>query len=198
MLTLNKDYINQEVSVGGNINKSGCYEVLITDAHFWDSNNSEAKSLNLKFEDTESSRKAWLNLFFKGKDGSQIDFQMRNLNHLMFLTKNKGLSGDKNNKIQSLQDKIVGIILKVDKETIGNDGRQGYKYDLIGFYDPSTKQTAKEKSNKEDAEVYNTYLKRFEDAEEIILSSNRQSNGSNEQSNLWEGFETINNDDIPF
>ena len=189
MFVVNNDFLNEEVGgVSTHINKSGCYEVVITDAVIKTYQNSRAESLNLSVE-TMEGQKAWINLFYKKKDGTDVPFNLRHITHLTFLS-SVNPTADKDGKIKAFVDKVVGIFLEV-KTTELKDGGTGYDYNLIGFYNPSTKQTAKEMTDKLPAEVYGKYVEKFKDAQEVILSKQPKQTS-------MEGFYVVNDNDIPF
>lgn len=194
MFNLNKDYLQEDVQVGGSvINKSGCYEMLITDANYFISNSSQSEAMNLTFLDTETERKAWKGLFYKNKNGEEVKFVTRNLNHLVELLK-VNPTADKDNKIPSLANKIIGVILEVKGE-INYKGEPAYDFNVVGFYDPSTKQTAKEKANNEKAEVYYKAVEKYKEAEEVVLP---KADNKKPMDDI-DGFYTISiNDDLPF
>lgn len=193
MFNINKDFLNEEIgNTGTHINKSGCYEVVITDATIWKNNSSQSESLNLNIETLEG-QKAWINLFYKKKTGEDITFNLRHITHLAFLNGVANPNADSSGKITGFIRKVVGVILEVGTTEL-RDGKLGYDYKLIGFYDPSTKQTGKEKNNKEQAELYNKYLEKFENAEEVVLSKKTK---QDDMSDI-EGFYSISNDDLPF
>lgn len=193
MFNLNKDYLQEDVQVGGSvINKSGCYEMLITDANYFISNSSQSEAMNLTFLDTETERKAWKGLFYKNKNGEEVKFVTRNLNHLVELLK-VNPTADKDNKIPSLVNKIIGVILEVKGE-INYKGEPAYDFNVVGFYDPSTKQTAKEKINNEKAEAYYKAVEKYKDAEEVVLPKL----DSQKPLDNIEGFYDVSNDDLPF
>lgn len=191
MFNTNKDYLNEEVQVGGSvINKSGCYEVIITDANIFRSNTSQSEALNLTFIDTETEKKAWKGLFYKNKSGEDVKYVLRNITHLIHLL-NVNPTEDKNGNIKEFKDKIIGVILEVKGE-INYKNEPAYNFNVVGFYDPSTKQTAKEKNNKEKAETYYKALEKYKDAEEVELPKVEKSIDD------IQGFYTVSNDDIPF
>lgn len=191
MFNLDKKYISENVETGGTtINKSGCYDVVISEAKIWKSENSKSESLNIKFNDLTTNKKAWLSLFYKGRNGQDIEFNTRHITHLAYLL-NVNPEADNGGNINAFKDKTIGVFLVVKAVDLDNGG-QGYEFSLQGFYDPRTRLTAKEKSENLPAEIYNKFVERFKDAEEIELNSNSNKNTSDE------GFFPVNNDDIPF
>lgn len=195
MFEINKDYLSEEIgATGTHVNKSGCYEMVITDAKIWKSNssNSQSESLNLNIETLEG-QKAWINLFYKKKDGNNIDFNLRHITHLSFLNNVANPSPDRDGKITSFIGKVVGVILEVGTTEL-RDGGVGYDYKLIGFYNPSTKQTAKEMNEKIPADVYEKHMEKYKDVDEVVLTkSNKQ-----ESMDDIDGFYTVSDDDLPF
>lgn len=193
MFNYDKKYVSEDVPTGGTtINVNGCYECLITEAKIWKSDTSQSESLNLKIKDAKTDKKAWLNLFYKKKNGEDIDFNLRHLSHLVYLL---GLKPDVDNNgfINSWANKAIGIFLTVKATTL-NNGNQGYEFSLQGFYDPNTKLTAKEKSENLPPETYKKMKERFANAEPVELTSTTSSN----YNSVDDGFFPVNNDDIPF
>lgn len=193
MFNYDKKYVSEDVPTGGTtINVNGCYECLITEAKIWKSDTSQSESLNLKIKDAKTDKKAWLNLFYKKKNGEDIDFNLRHLSHLVYLL---GLTPDVDNAgiINSWTNKAIGIFLTVKATTL-NNGNQGYEFSLQGFYDPNTKLTAKEKSENLPPETYKKMKERFANAEPVELTSTTSSSDSS----VDDGFFPVNNDDIPF
>lgn len=193
MFNYDKKFISEDVPTGGTtINVNGCYECLITEAKIWKSDTSQSESLNLKIKDAKTDKKAWLNLFYKKKNGEDIDFNLRHLSHLVYLL---GLTPDVDNNgfINSWTNKAIGIFLTVKATTL-NNGNQGYEFSLQGFYDPNTKLTAKEKSENLPPETYKKMKERFANSEPVELTSTTSSSNSS----VDDGFFPVNNDDIPF
>ena len=91
------------------------------------------------------------------------------------------------------KNKIIGVFLEVKGE-INYKDEPAYEFNVVGFYDPSTKQTAKEKINKSPAETYEKAMEKYKDAEEVVLPKVEKQHSMN---NI-DGFYTISNVDIPF
>ena len=193
MFNTNKDYLNEDVQVGGSvINKSGCYEMMITDANIFKSKTSQSEALNLSFMDTETEKKAWKGLFYKNKNGEDVKFVIRNLTHLEHLL-NVNPVADKDGNIPVFVNKIIGVFLEVKGE-INYKDEPAYEFNVVGFYDPSTKQTAKEKINNSPAEAYYKAVEKYKDAEEVVLPKL----DSQKPLDNIEGFYDVSNDDLPF
>ena len=196
MFEFDNKYLSEEVSTGGTtINKDDCYECVITEAKIWKSDNSNSESLNLKIKDAKTEKKAWINLFYKKKNGEDIDFNLRHLSHLTYLIGVKP-APDNAGIINAWTNKSIGVFLTVKATTL-NNGNQGYEFSLQGFYDANTKLTAKEKSENLPPETYKKMKERFANAEPVELTSTNNSNSFNNSSND-DGFFPIDNDDIPF
>lgn len=196
MFNYDKKYVNEEIPTGGTtINTDGCYRCIITEAKIWRSDTNNSESLNLKIKDIETEKKAWLNLFYKKKNGEDIDFNLRHLSHLTYLLGVKP-EPDNSGVINAWTNKTIGVFLTVKATTL-NNGNQGYEFSLQGFFDPNNKLTAKEKSENLPPETYKKFKERFANAEPVELTSTNNSNNFNNSSND-DGFFPIDNDDIPF
>lgn len=202
MFQCDEKYLNEEVSIGGSVvNKSGVYLMKITGAELRRGYNSQSEGINLNLE-TEDGHAAWLNLYYKDKSGQVIQFQERNLNHLCYLIDtNPVLAPD--NKINNFIGKQVMVGLKVGTR-VKNDGNEGYDFQLQGFFDPRTGQTAKEKLSTVDAKIITQLKERYANAEEVVLKpSNNPPNKNYTHPNFGPangqpGYYPVNNEDIPF
>lgn len=191
MFNINKDYLGEEIGSGGTaINVSGVYNAHITEAKIWKSEQTQAESLNLKIEN-ENGLIAWFNLFYKKKDGSDIDFNLRHITHLSYLLGTSDPHPDHKGHFKDFEDKFIGVFLTV-KTTDLKDGGQGYQYNLDGFYDVNTRQTAKEKNENLKPEVHEKMLNKYKDALPVILNKSKK----DDDFDRW--VASTDNSDIPF
>lgn len=199
MFTINDDYNNEELNFGSAIRKSGVYVMKCTRAKIYKSANTSSESLGLTFEDKDG-QKAWFNIWYKNKNGEDVKFATRHINHLLTLCNINidNMNWDKDGNIISLIGKFVGIILEVNKGTDYNDSsKEVYEYRLQGFYDYKTNLTVKEKRDNVPAVIVNKYVEKYQNAEEVILNNNN-STSNNNTNDLGMGATFNNDDELPF
>ena len=198
MFTINDDYNKEELKMGSPIRKSGVYTMKCTRAKIYKSANTSAESLGLTFEDKDG-QKAWFSIWYKNKDGEDVEFATRHINHLLALCdiNKNNMNWDKEGNIVSLKDKFVGVIVEVNKGTDYKDNtKEVYEYTLQGFYDYKTNQTVKEKRDNAPAVIVNKCIERYQNAPEIVLNNNAGSN--NNTNDLGMGATFNNDDELPF
>ena len=198
MFTINDDYNKEELSLGSAIKKSGVYTMKCIRAKIYKSANTSAESLGLTFEDKDG-QKAWFSIWYKNKDGEDVEFATRHINHLLSLCdiNKNNMNWDKEGNIVSLKDKFVGVIVEVNKGTDYKDNsKEVYEYTLQGFYDYKTNQTVKEKRDNAPAVIVNKCIERYQNAPEIVLNNNAGSN--NNTNDLGMGATFNNDDELPF
>lgn len=199
MFTINDDYNNEKLNFGSAIRKSGVYVMKCTRAKIYKSANTSSESLGLTFEDKDG-QKAWFNIWYKNKNGEDVKFATRHINHLLTLCNINidNMNWDKDGNIISLIGKFVGIILEVNKGTDYNDSsKEVYEYRLQGFYDYKTNLTVKEKRDNVPAVIVNKYVEKYQNAEEVILNNNN-STSNNNTNDLGMGATFNNDDELPF
>lgn len=199
MFTINDDYNKEELSLGSAIKKSGVYTMKCIRAKIYKSANTSAESLGLTFEDKDG-QKAWFSIWYKNKDGEDVEFATRHINHLLSLCdiNKNNMNWDKEGNIVSLKDKFVGVIVEVNKGTDYKDNsKEVYEYTLQGFYDYKTNQTVKEKIDNAPAVIVNKYVERYQNAPEVILNNNGGSKNNN-ANDLGMGATFNNDDELPF
>lgn len=199
MFTINDDYNNEELNTSKAIRKSGVYTMKCTRAKIYKSKDTNAESLGLTFED-KNEQKAWFSIWYKNKDGEDVEFATRHVNHLLALCgiNKNNMNWDKDGNIVSLIDKFVGIILEVGKGTDYKDStKEVYEYRLQGFYDYKTNKTIKELRDNAPAVILNKYIEKYQNAQEVVLNNNNSSNNNN--SNDLGMDATLNNyNELPF
>lgn len=198
MFNFNKNYLNEEIPTGGNtINQNGCYEVIIDEAKIRTYDKTYSESLNLKLYDEKTNKKCWLNLFYKNRDGEDIKFNNKHISHLVYLLQIKP-ELDSGGNIPGFINKRIGIFLSVETETLKN-GKECYKFNLQGFYDPINKLTSKEKIEKLQGEVYNNFKERYKDSPVVELNKNKvcNTNDINNDEDI-NSFFPVDNNDLPF
>lgn len=199
MFTINDDYNNEELNTSKAIRKSGVYTMKCTRANIYKSTDTSAESLGLTFED-KNEQKAWFSIWYKNKNGEDVEFSTRHINHLLALCgiNKNNLNWDKDGNIVSLIGKFVGIILEVNKGTDYKDKtKEVYEYRLQGFYDYKTNQTIKEKRDNAPAVIVNKYVEKYQNAEEITLNNNNGTSNNN-ANDLGMGATFNNDDELPF
>lgn len=195
MFTVSDNYNNEEVKISGAIRKNGVYTMKCTRAKIFKSPDTNAESLGLTFEDKDG-QKAWFSIWYKNKDGEDVEFATRHVNHLLALCdiNINNMNWDKDGNIISLIGKFVGIILEVNKGTDYKDStKEVYEYRLQGFYDYKTKQTVKEKRDNAPAVIVNKMIERYQNAEEVVLNNSNSSSKHNDMG-MTETFDS----DLPF
>lgn len=198
MFTINDDYNKEELKMGSPIKKSGVYTMKCTRAKIYKSANTSAESLGLTFEDKDG-QKAWFSIWYKNKDGEDVEFATRHINHLLSLCdiNKNNMNWDKEGNIVSLKDKFVGVIVEVNKGTDYKDNsKEVYEYSLQGFYDYKTNQTVKEKRDNTPAVIVNKCIERYQNAPEIVLNNNAGSN--NNTNDLGMNATLDNYNELPF
>lgn len=108
------------------------------------------------------------------------------------LAQRTNFNNEKNREeIPVFKSKIIGCILEFSGTEVytGNDGNDytRYNYNLKGFYDVSTKQTADEKNENKEIKSYYYWIERF-------LKENKENNKKIEKKTN-DNFE-INDDEI--
>ena len=199
MFTINDDYNKEELSLGSAIKKSGVYTMKCIRAKIYKSANTSAESLGLTFEDKDG-QKAWFSIWYKNKDGEDVEFATRHINHLLSLCdiNKNNMNWDKEGNIVSLKDKFVGVIVEVNKGTDYKDNsKEVYEYTLQGFYDYKTNQTVKEKRDNTPAVIVNKYVERYQNAPEVILNNNGGSKNNN-ANDLGMNATLDNYNELPF
>ena len=199
MFTINDDYNNEELNTSRAIRKSGVYTMKCTRAKIYKSKDTNSESLSLTFED-KNEQKSWFSIWYKSKDGEDVEFATRHINHLLALCdiNENNMNWDKDGNIISLIGKFVGVILEVSKGTDYKDStKEVYEYRLQGFYDYKTNKTIKEKRDNTPAVIVNKYIEKYQNAQEVVLNNNNSSNNNN--SNDLGMDATLNNyNELPF
>ena len=199
MFTINDDYNNEELNTSRAIRKSGVYTMKCTRAKIYKSKDTNSESLSLTFED-KNEQKAWFSIWYKSKDGEDVEFATRHINHLLALCdiNENNMNWDEDGNIISLIGKFVGVILEVSKETDYKDStKEVYEYRLQGFYDYKTNKTIKEKRDNTPAVIVNKYVEKYQNAQEVVLNNNASSNNNN-ANDLGMGATLNNYNELPF
>jgi hypothetical protein len=181
--TYKKDDIQEEVSVGGNyLDKSGCYEVTITKIEDTKTKNG-ASQLKIDVE-TKEKQKTTIFFVYSDKEGKEIEFKTRQLNHLCYLLK---LTPD---KLEQMNGKEIGMFMKAK---LSQDGKY-INFDVDGFYDAKTKLTAKELNEKKSTtpEIYNQFKEKYEKEEPLVKTAGATTTSKTEAS------KTVDTEDFPF
>lgn len=195
MFTINDDYNNEELNFGGAIRKSGVYMMKCTRAKIFKSANSSSEALGLTFEDKDE-QKAWFNIWYKNKNGEDVKFATRHINHLLALCKitKDNLNWDKDGNVVSLINKYVGVIVEVGKGLDYNDNsKEVYEYKFQGFYDYNTNKTIKELRDNAPAVIVNKMIEKYKGSEEVVLNNSNSSSKHNDMG-MTETFDS----DLPF
>lgn len=165
-MNLSKEYLMEDATTNY-IEKSGCYEFEIKKAEHFNSPSSKAQALKLFLENDLGS--AVLSLYFKTKEGSDNQFNLRNISHLAFLTRvpmenvEATYSTEDKSKLlyKCFHEKRIGVILEC------REGEKGStEYILKSFYDPKSKRTSKEIKSGEEAETYKKFNLKYNGAGE--------------------------------
>ena len=181
-----EDVKSQNEGGGHWINKSGCYDLKIISAEIKKSNSSSSEGVNIFFEG--SLGKASLTLWYKKKDGTPNDFNVKQLNRLMYLCKLKKndvttVEVDGKKFIKSFENKEIGAILHLELKS------EKTETSLKDFYDIKTKKTSDEILNSKEAKNYYFWCEKFIDAPELKYKK---------KENIESKSETLNEDEFPF
>lgn len=198
MLTYNQDFSNEEIQ--GSIkyvNTNGVYIGKIVEAYIFRSRDTMSEALYLTIL-TEEDTSIKLRLFYKGRNGEEIKFNMKPINDLMFITKRQNLPEGSDGKIPSLLNQEIGAIITVDIEYTSN-GNQMYRYNLKGFYDPKTGGTVYELQNNKPFEKVAEFILAYKDAVPVLLdNTTKQVSKDENNSNNGGNFFPVNYEEIPF
>ncbi|MFR7348866.1 hypothetical protein [Peptoniphilus sp.] len=198
MLTYNQDFSNEEIQ--GSIkyvNTNGVYIGKIVEAYIFRSRNTMSEALNLTIL-TEEDTSIKLRLFYKGRNGEEIKFNMKPINDLMFIIKRQNLPEGSDGKIPSLLNQEIGAIITVDIEYTSS-GNQMYGYNLKGFYDPKTGGTVYELQNNKPFEKVAEFILAYKDAVPVLLdNTTKQVSKDENNSNNGGNFFPVNDEEIPF
>lgn len=176
MFNLDKKYLEEDMSGGGvAINKDGCYEVEISKFQIKKSENNGTEWVNINFL-TEEGKKAWISIFYKDRNGNDLNFNLKTLTHITSLLNIGNTTPDSDGNLEAYVGKKLGVILKVSTKENQQDGKLGYDYKLLNIYDLQTKKTAYEKFKNLNADTYSKFLKSFENAQEVKLDQPQNSN----------------------
>ncbi len=181
MWNYNSKDLEEEIGVGSYLKQSGCYIAAIKEISEKITNGG-AKQITFKF-DVKGLEATVYHIYTK-IDGTEIDFKVRHLNHLLFLT-----NSTKIKDISELKGKIVGVFLKAklspDKKYIN--------FDIDGFFHEKTKQTSKEaKEGNKELKVYNKMKEMYENEKplETIHEKSVQQQVSENKENSEVDFNT--------
>ncbi len=198
MLTYNQDFSNEEIQ--GSIkyvNTNGVYIGKIVEAYIFRSRNTMSEALNLTIL-TEEDTSIKLRLFYKGRNGEEIKFNMKPINDLMFIIKRQNLPEGSDGKIPSLLNQEIGAIITVDIEYTSS-GNQMYGYNLKGFYDPKTGGTVYELQNNKPFGKVAEFILAYKDAVPVLLdNTTKQVSKDENNSNNGGNFFPVNDEEIPF
>ena len=132
-----------EVGEGNYLKVSGCYIAVIKEIVEKVTQNGY-KQINITFD--VNGAETTIYHTYTGKDGV-LDFKVRHLNHLLFLTQSTKIK-----EVAALKGKTIGVFLKAKL----SENKKYINFDLEGFFHPTTKQTSKEaKEGNKELKVYN-------------------------------------------
>lgn len=151
MWNYNEKDLELEVGGGLHISKSGCYHAIIKDISDVETKGG-ARQVILKL-DVEGAETTIYHVYTK-VDGTEIDFKVRHLNHLLFLNKLKDPS-----KLLSVKGKEIGVFLKAKL----SQDKKFINFDIEGFFHTATKKTAKELRDNLSAQVYDNMKKKYDE-----------------------------------
>ena len=155
MWSYNEKDLELEVGGGLHLSKSGCYHAIIKDISDTETSGG-ARQVVLKL-DVEGAETTIYHVYSK-IDGTEIDFKVRHLNHLLFLNKLKDPS-----KLLSVKGKEIGVFLKAKL----SQDKKFINFDIEGFFHVSTKKTAKELKDNLQAQVYEKMQKKYSEETQL-------------------------------
>ena len=190
MWNFNADDLLVECGEGNYLKVSGCYEATIKEIS-QSTTSGGAKQITFKFDVNGSE--ATVYHIYTGKDGVELDFKVRHLNHLLFLTQCTKIKD-----ISELKGKKVGVFLKAKL----SQDKKYINFDLEGFYHPTTKQTSKEaKEGNKELKVYNKMKEIYwnEKPLETVYEKSTQEKITSQVEDAKVGFDIPEDDDsFPF
>ena len=143
MWNFNEKDLLVECGEGNYLKVSGCYIATIKEIVEKTTQNGY-KQINITLD--VNGAETTIYHTYTGKDGV-LDFKVRHLNHLLFLT-----NSTKIKEVGLLKGKQIGAFLKAKL----SENKKFINFDLEGFFHPTTKQTSKEaKEGNKELKVYN-------------------------------------------
>lgn len=188
MWNYNNGDLEKETTGGTYLEKSGCY---IANIEKFELSKSSGGCDQATITFGIDGAKTTVFHIFGDKNGKNLDWKVRHLNHMLYLLK---LTNIKDPSL--LKDKEIGVFLKAKL----SQDKKYINFDLEGFFHPIQRKTAKELSQKEN----NLEVERMEDKyskENHLVKENNYNGGSNhEQQNIekYNGGNTESNDEFPF
>ena len=149
MWSYNEKDLELEVGGGSHLNKSGCYHAIIKKLELLTTPNG-AKQVKFEFDVEGNEQTIWHT--YSKTDGTEIDFKVRHLNHLLYLNKLKDPS-----KIQAVVGKEIGVFLKAKL----SQDKKFINFDIDGFFHTVTKKIAKEFKEGLEAKTYDKMKKMY-------------------------------------
>ena len=156
MWSYNEKDLEVEIGGGNYLSRSGCYNAIIKDIkHSNTSGGAKQVVLSLDVEGSEMT--IWH--VYTDKQGKELDFKVRHLNHLLYLNKLTDPG-----KIKTLVGKSIGVFLKAKL----SQDKKFINFDLEGFYHLGTKKTAKELRENLTAAVYEKMKKVYSEEKPLV------------------------------
>lgn len=184
MWIYNQEDIEKEVGGGNFLDKSGCYEAVMKEFEIKQTSGGATQAI-IKLE-TEGAETTVYHIY-TDKVGNELDWKVRHLNHLLYLTKKTKIKD-----VKELIGQSIGVFLKAK---LSQDGKY-INFDLEGFYHIGTKKTAKELKENLEGNFYNKMLSKYEKEKPLVRTYEEQDNNHNKSADSTE--HDFMDDEFPF
>lgn len=153
--------LNPELAIEGSVMtgeglSSGAYIGCFTECKDFESPNSQASGKELVFETSEGQKASYLRIYETKGDGSTA----KGVNQIHAFMMCAGLRGINNHA--DFLGKTVGIILQKEFY-FKQDGSEGYRSQIVAFFNASSRQTAEEVMKKKQPATVDKILETLED-----------------------------------
>lgn len=175
--------------------------LTIVRCQIFSSNSSSSKGVSIALKDSEDNVYYTETIWYKKKDGSLLDFNVRKLKHLGYLlglnldeTFKNAVNENGNVLVKGLNDKRIGVICQAKEEEYdSSEGvKIGVKFSIVDFIDAQTKQTCAEKRDQKQASEADKILSSLKPLIKLEPKS-----GYNQASEQSQGF-APEDDTLPF
>ena len=177
------------MKAGGVIRETGAYTGVISSADYKRANTGSV-GLELSLTTKDGAEFNYLTLYYQKKDGTEIKGGASMINAIMGLTgvnqlseKMTGVNQQTNAQefcAPELEGQGIGFLLQKVLYT-KNNGEDGYKFEIRLPFDPTTRQTLKEKLSNQAPEMVDRMASTLADKDERTKQAPMQSGGFGQQ-----------------
>lgn len=146
MWKFNEKDLDQDVVGSGYLRESGCHICIITKLTM------DERKVVFEIETESGEKVGTIFHYYTKKDGTEIPFKVRHLNHLLYLNKLRDPA-----KLQTVVGKRIGVMLKAE---LSQDGKF-INFNIDGFYQADLGKTAKELKEGLPAETVKKMTERY-------------------------------------